>query len=59
VPKPQEKTAAEYRAEADQVRRQARVAADHNVQRQLLTIADGYDDLAKTVEIINRQRRNL
>jgi hypothetical protein len=39
VPKPQESTAAEYRAEAEQVRRQAWAATDQTVQRQLLAIA--------------------
>jgi len=42
-----------------QVRRQAQAAANQTVQRQLLAIAAGYDDLAKTVEIIMRQRRDL
>lgn len=59
VPKPQERTAADYRAEAEQVRRQAQAATNQTVQRQLLAIAAGYDDLAKTVEIITRQRRDL
>ena len=59
MPRPSEKTAEDYRADAEQVRRQARCAINQTVQRQLFAIAAGYDELAKTVEIIVRQRRNL
>lgn len=49
----------EYRMEAARVRRQAQVATTKRVKRQLLEIANGYDDLAKTVEVIARQRESL
>ena len=51
-----EKAATEYRAEAERIRRQAQAAKDEIIRRQLLVIAAGYDQLAKTAAMIAAHR---
>jgi hypothetical protein len=54
-----EQTAGYYRTQAERLRWQAIFAADETVRRQLLVIAVDYEELAKTVEAINKSRERL
>jgi hypothetical protein len=51
-----EQTAGYYRTQAERLRWQAIFAANESVRRQLLVIAVNYEELAKTVEAINKSR---
>ena len=54
-----EQTAGYYRTQAERLRWQAIFAANESVRRQLLAIAVDYDELARTVEAINKSRERL
>jgi hypothetical protein len=54
-----EQTAGYYRTQAKRLRWQAIFAANEGVWRQLLAIAVDYEELAKTVEAINKSRQRL
>jgi hypothetical protein len=54
-----EQTAGYYRTQAERLRWQAIFAANESVRRQLLAISIDYEELAKTVEAINKSRERL
>ena len=54
-----EQTAGYYRTQAERARWQAVFAESESVRRQLLVIAADYEELAKTVEAISRNRERL
>jgi hypothetical protein len=54
-----EQTAGYYRTQAERLRWQAIFAANDSVRRQLLVIAGDYEELAKTVETIDKSRERL
>jgi hypothetical protein len=59
MPKPRERTPAEYRTQAERAHLQAKAATNKTVQRRLVATAGSYDDLARTAEAIVRQRDSL
>ena len=52
MPKPHLKTAEHYLKEAKRLQRAAETTADPIARQQLFTIALGYVDLAKTIELL-------
>jgi hypothetical protein len=54
----EETNAAKYRRLATNVRHDARLAHDEDARAQLFTIAQSYEKLAVTVELIARRRRS-
>jgi hypothetical protein len=54
-----EQTAGYYLTQAERLRWQAIFAANDSVRRQLLVIAGDYEELAKTVEVIDQSRKRL
>ncbi len=52
-------TADDYRKEAEKIRAPATLEANAPVRQQLLSIAASYDELARIVETMGRQRRSL
>jgi hypothetical protein len=54
-----EQPAGYYRTQAERLRWQAILAANESVRRQLLVIAGDYEELANTVEAIDKSRERL
>jgi hypothetical protein len=55
MPKPRLKTAEHYLKEAKRLQRAAETTVDPIARQQLFTIALGYVDLAKTIELLGEQ----
>ena len=53
---PKSASSGEYRQEAERIRREAACASSEALRQQLLAIAQGYDALATTAEMIARNR---
>ena len=51
--------AARYRARAEEVRTIAAGSKDREISRQLLAVAEGYEQMAKTLEMIDATNRSV
>lgn len=56
APLPSGNSAEHYRNEAARLRREAKSAQSDSIRRQILEVADGYDTLAKSVDLLSGRK---